>query len=178
MICLPLSLLQRKWNESSEMWTLITRARSTIMNSWPPQSPGLGSLVVCYHSCSSVLFCFVLLVSLPCRQAITEENVKIAFEKISNHNDVITPADLKNLLGVDASWKSVNAASGALLSVCDNWCWLQVEEMMEEVGLPRDAPITFIRFKKLMMDTGNLVNQQRMKRRLTFISSELCFALN
>jgi hypothetical protein len=25
---------------------------------------------------------------------------------------------------------------------------------MEEVGLPRDAPIDFLRFKKLMMDTG------------------------
>jgi Ca2+-binding EF-hand superfamily protein len=43
------------------------------------------------------------------RQAITEENVKIAFEKISNHNDVITVTDLRNLLGVDASWKSVRA---------------------------------------------------------------------
>jgi hypothetical protein len=42
------------------------------------------------------------------RQNITEENVKIAFEKISNHNDVITVADLRNLLGVDASWKSVS----------------------------------------------------------------------
>ncbi len=41
------------------------------------------------------------------RKAITEENVRIAFEKISSHNDVITSSDLRNLLGIDASWKSV-----------------------------------------------------------------------
>ena len=37
--------------------------------------------------------------------------------------------------------------------------------------MPKDAPIDFLRFKKLMMDTGNLVSRQPIKRRLTMISS-------
>lgn len=56
------------------------------------------------------------------RQNIKEENLQIAFERMSNHSDVITADDIKNLLG--------NAQ-------------YDVDKIMEEVGLQPDSKIRF-----------------------------------
>ena len=41
------------------------------------------------------------------KSSIREENIKLAFEKISNHNEFITIDDLKALLGADAKSERV-----------------------------------------------------------------------
>ena len=43
------------------------------------------------------------------RKNITETNVKVAFEKLSNHHDYITIEDIKDLLGKDATDEDVRA---------------------------------------------------------------------
>jgi Ca2+-binding EF-hand superfamily protein len=65
------------------------------------------------------------------RKAITEKNLKAAFERISNHNEYFTTDDMENLLGVDA-------APG------------QVATIFKEANLSADRLIHYRTFKNLL----------------------------
>ncbi len=69
------------------------------------------------------------------RAHFTEENLLLAFERISGHNDYITSEDIKHLLGAS------------------NY---NVDEIMLEVGLPSDARIDFERFKSILNEDDDL----------------------
>lgn len=59
------------------------------------------------------------------RQSITENNMKVAFEKLSHHRETITLNDLKDMLGKDATEK-------------------EIEEMMAEVNVdPKSSGISY-----------------------------------
>lgn len=58
------------------------------------------------------------------RKAITEKNLQVAFEKMSNHSLFITCEDIQDLLGQDAS-------EG------------EVERILAEVNLPPSSQIGF-----------------------------------
>lgn len=58
------------------------------------------------------------------RQSITEENLQVAFEKMSNHNAYITPSDLRDLIGADGDGDAV-------------------EEMLRESNLTKSAKLSY-----------------------------------
>ena len=64
------------------------------------------------------------------RRKITETNWRIAFELLSNHADYITAEDIKQLLGDGA---------------------MDVDSLMAEVGLSKEALIDFSRFKSILI---------------------------
>jgi len=76
------------------------------------------------------------------RRMITDDNARVAFEKISKHREYITADDIKDLMGVDANTEDI-------------------ELMLEEASLPRNAKISFDEFKAIMLGgpaTPNLLS--------------------
>lgn len=71
------------------------------------------------------------------RSVLTEQNVKVAFEKIANHSNVIRKSDLRNLLGLDATSEDV-------------------DEMMRDANLSPDDTIDFKKFKSIVVDANFL----------------------
>jgi len=65
--------------------------------------------------------------------SVKEENIKLAFEMMSNRNGYITVADIKDLLGKDATRE-------------------EVEKMMLEVNLLPSSQITYKEFECIMRD--------------------------
>jgi len=72
------------------------------------------------------------------RTHFTEENLQLAFERISGHHDYITSEDIKHLLGAS------------------NY---NVDEIMLEVGLPSDARIDFERFKSILNENDDEIQE-------------------
>ena len=64
-------------------------------------------------------------------QSLTDENLRIAFEKISNRTGYITPEDLGGLLGADGNKETISS-------------------MLTEVGLAPDANIDINMFRRIM----------------------------
>ena len=69
------------------------------------------------------------------RTHFTEENLQLAFERLSGHQDYITSEDIKRLLGASK---------------------YNVDEIMLEVGLSSDAKIDFERFKNILNEDDDL----------------------
>jgi len=83
------------------------------------------------------------------RQNITENNMRVAFEKLSNHHDFITVEDIKDLLGKDGSEE-------------------EIRKMLIEVNLdPDNTKISYDNFKTIMHggDQSPVVNSPYNKYR-------------
>lgn len=86
-------------------------------------------------------------------QSLTDENLRIAFEKISNRTGYITPEDLGGLLGADGDKDTIVS-------------------MLEEVGLAPDASIDIHMFRRIMKGEnaqgegrGSIIDAPFMKNR-------------
>ena len=84
------------------------------------------------------------------RKAITEENMQVAFERISNCSNFITGTDLCDMLGL--------AMESEL-----------VESMMKEIEMLPGNKIDFKQFKRIMLSG---ISSSQVKRRFAFNSSK------
>jgi len=88
------------------------------------------------------------------RQAITENNMRVAFEKLSKHHDCITFEDIKDLLGKDATDE-------------------EIRQMMLEANLdPDNSSISYDNFKTIMHggDQSPMINTpyNKFRKRISF----------
>lgn len=94
------------------------------------------------------------------RQTVADENIRVAFEKISKHRDFITRDDIKDLLGVDATEE-------------------EVEKMLIDMNLNPDSKISYNQFGSMLMaglqtPTGATpFNRRQSKRLLSFWAEDI-----
>lgn len=115
----------------------ISKANMDIMLNRSKDAP--DNMVIKYHE---------FLASTISRQQINENNMRVAFEKMSNHSDVITHGSILDLLGNTATEESVN-------------------KMMLEVDIDPSSSINFEQFKDIMKggDASPAVNSPLNKFR-------------
>ena len=75
------------------------------------------------------------------KRIITESNLRVAFDLISNHEDYITVKELKDLLG-----KDMEDSHGS------------VEEILNEMNMTTDTQISFEDFKKIMASGSSMLD--------------------
>jgi hypothetical protein len=83
------------------------------------------------------------------RSDIKEENLRLAFESISNHQEFFTKDDISNLLGMDAQEQEVSSSISFIffilnmISNCPCVCFFQIDLILQSSALSPNARIDF-----------------------------------